>query len=226
MGSGNILDPADDVKEPSETTVGHEVFSALTALFFLRSIATVEGVPTTGSVDANGIRQSKSVDAIAELIRQTCGFSSETMAIYEDNKWWLQEQPGESDDSLSYWLALYSGSLEAPPFPLSDRVRIDRLVVAGIDAQMVELLHALIRGVLRNVDGAEDLEGQAADVGRILNEVTAIVASASPLSDPLTTYRMWRLVYLRRALDPNGPVPSFRREQLRALAAALELRLG
>jgi len=204
--------------EPSETSIGHEVFSSLTGCLLLHGVADPSRVGSDPmDVVAFANNQSDRLDSIAKEVGEICRFSEETMGIYRENEWWLRRDGGE----VQSWLALYAGLLEVPPISLEDWHAVNRLVQAGLDGQMVGLLDGLVRGLLRL---ESDGRFEADRIVKVLVRVSSL--GRHTLAPSVSaTYRMWRLCNLRPALDPRSSATTSGRDRLRAAAKALEMNI-
>jgi hypothetical protein len=164
--------------------------------------------------------RSKIVD-LAEKVRTLCHFSDETAKLLNEKAWWLDAQSMDAE-AISSWLTLLTGFLEEPPLDLNDPAEVRRLALAGLDSQAVELLHALVRAVLR-VQPATMFP--ASEVVGILDQLLHLPGIAAG-PDVATIYRMWRAGPLRELLRPDRGARNDMRQDLRAVARRMEEALN
>ncbi|WP_028805093.1 hypothetical protein [Streptomyces sp. 142MFCol3.1] len=198
----------------SETGLGYDVFAPLWGILELGVVAesgaqALRGLALAGFVAAH----RKDIDGLLAMIRDLGDFSSETMAIFEEQGGW-----NDGRQVTSEYLTMYSGCIEGYPPETGDPVVLRRIVRMGSDLQLATFMDALV--------------GTATARGPGLGVSVPLVADAVRMAGALLgfhdervvrdTFRMWRVKFLPDVLRPDSPSGESVKADLRLYARALE----
>jgi hypothetical protein len=205
----------------SDTSIAHEVFSALWALTFLGAAGCADHIDDGFArlLPCFFERHEDRLDRVIALAQSSCRLSAETRSIFED---WRRNAAVTlaSQDDTAMWLSVYSGLLVPPAFDLSDGDLVARVIGFGIDCQTVNFIDAMVLGVTERRpaehDGFEDLVSAVGQVVEIADPQAAYGVSGRG------GYRTWRVAKLGALLDPNSGATDEARDELRSAVSTLD----
>ncbi|WRZ91198.1 hypothetical protein OHB54_20225 [Streptomyces sp. NBC_01007] len=198
----------------SETGLGYDVFAPLWGILELGVVAesgaqALRGPALAGFVTAH----RKDIDRLLAVIRDIGDFSSETMAIFEEQGGWNDNRKVTAE-----YLMIYSGCIEKYPPDIDDPVVLRRIVRMGNDLQLVTLMDALVGAATARGPGLDVSAPLVVDAVRMAGTFLG-VHNERVVAD---TFRMWRVKILPDVLRPDSPSGEAVKADLRLYAHALE----
>ncbi|MFE3765168.1 hypothetical protein ACFXPI_25800 [Streptomyces sp. NPDC059104] len=157
-------------------------------------------------------RHRRELDQILDAVKEIGNFTTAVMEITEALGWFNEHEVTSAS------LLMWSGGIEEYSTSL-DQSTIPRHVLRmGLDLQLAQLLHALVRIGTRNGAPIE------ATSRRITTAVTlaANLGGNHDTDTPRTVVRMWRVKFLPDLLMPSSATPADEKAKLREYSRTLE----
>lgn len=199
---------------PAESGLVVEVFRPLWALLEIGSIArSYPDSLSSVSLHEYSIAQRQTLNTILAYIGRIGDFSEAAMRTFEHSSGW---QAGGYLD-VPVQLVVHAGFIEEYPPDLQNHESFKRLIDAGIDRQIANLMNALIgsaasRGVSAT-EGVDLVVGVIRNVGSLPG-----VDRGDAVED---AYRLWRVAFMSDVLRPDSVSPHAIKERVREYAHGL-----
>lgn len=201
----------------SETTLGYEIFRPLWAMVVLGAVASVQSKPLQETTLVEYVTSQRSnLDRLLGTIRAVGDFSTETMAIFEEQGGWRSDHVVTIDE-LSMDMVMYSGFIEEYPPDVHDSAVVRRLLDAGTDLQLANFMNALVDTAMARGPGLESSSALIIDAVRMAGSLLGI-HRGSLASD---AFRLWRVAFLQNVLLPDSIAPENTRKDLRKYVRVL-----
>ncbi|MGW1642674.1 hypothetical protein [Streptomyces lavendulae] len=157
-------------------------------------------------------RHRRELDQILDAVKEIGNFTTAAMGIAEALGWFNEHEITSA--SLLMWsggIEEYSTSLGQPTIPR-------HVLRMGLDLQLVQLLHALVRMGTRN--GAS-IEGTSRKIATVVT-LAANLGGSHDTDTARTAVRMWRVKFLPDLLMPSSATPPDEKAKLREYSRTLE----
>ncbi|WP_433126612.1 hypothetical protein ACQPWW_27905 [Micromonospora sp. CA-240977] len=208
--------------EPSEVSLAYDIFAPLWGLLQLGAAREWDGTSAFRPVFLAFVTARR--DGLARLltrIQAVGALADPTMVIFEEQGGWSDDDPEFVPDQLGASLLMYSGFVAEYPLDFADADTVRRVINAGTDLQLVNLLQGLVGAALVRGPEVRSAAPLVVESMRIVAEV--IAADTGPLLAKVVS--SWRIAHLPPALRPDSNMSEARRARLRALALQVEADL-
>ncbi|MEU8088994.1 hypothetical protein AB0B57_35935 [Micromonospora sp. NPDC049101] len=208
--------------EPSEVSLAYDIFAPLWGLLQLGAVREWDGASAFRPLFLEFVTARR--DSLARLltgIQAVADLSDDTMAIFEKQGGWSDDDPDFVPDQLGASLLMYSGFVAEYPLDFADADTVRRVIDAGTDLQLVNLLQGLVGAALVRGPEVRSAASLVAESMGIAAEIIAVDAGPALAN----TVRSWRIAHLAPAVRPDSNMSEARRARLRALALQVESSL-
>ncbi|MFF9866440.1 hypothetical protein ACF1G0_13575 [Streptomyces sp. NPDC013953] len=198
--------------------LGREVFGPLGGIVEIGSVVDAGGGRPLSTISVSDFtaRHRDELNRILAAVRDIGGFPPETMRIVDDLGW-------HRDHAITAAsLLLWSSGVEAYSPLLEQPESVRRMLRAGADIQLVNLMHALVGAAAQRIPH-RDPEDLVLLIVAVIDIAAALVGLGHPTA-VRDVFRMWRVAYLPGVLMPSSTTPAAIKQRFRTFAHILDAR--
>ncbi|MEU0392109.1 hypothetical protein ABZ208_04865 [Streptomyces sp. NPDC006208] len=203
-----------EVPTEREVSLAREIFGPLGGIIQLGAASGTSPQKPLRHISVGQFLEPRrrELDRILAAVRDVGDFHAGAMAIHDELGYHREHEIAAPS------LLLWSGCIEQFSPHLDEPLSVRRMVRAGVDIQLTQLMHALVGAASHS--GIEEERGS-----ELILEIIGLAATVAGIDRDdaaRDVFRMWRVAFLYEVLLPSSRSPEAIKRDFRRLAHVIE----